>query len=80
MNIRRANDRQGSCPGGGGAVILVCKTGGETYRRACVRLPIKYVNLLIENIHSLTMRIFKEKKRNTFHNQTLCVFRYNPKD
>ena len=28
--------------GGGGVVFLVCKTGGETYRKASVRLPIKY--------------------------------------
>ena len=40
INIGRADDREGSCPGGqlsGRAVVLVCKEGGQMSGRADIR-------------------------------------------
>ena len=81
MKIRKANDREGSCPegggGGGGSYPSMQSRRGDVQEGKCPFTHKISLTHLIENVHSLTMHIFKEKKkRNTFHNQTFvaCVY------
>ena len=82
MNIRKANDREGSCPegGGGGSYPSMQNSRGDVQEGKCPFTHKISLTHLIENVHSLTMHIFKEKKKRHFPQSNIrCmrVFRYH---
>ena len=63
----RAVVRREGGGGGGGSVILVCRRRrGDVQEGKCPFTHKISLTHLIENVHSLTMHIFKEKKKKHF--------------